>query len=263
MKIAISGKGGVGKTTITANLVLSLSRDGYKVLAVDCDPNTTLATALGLSHHEASKIIPLSENYDLIENRTGSRPGSFGGIFRMNPKVDDLIENFSVPIQDVNLMVMGTVKSAEGGCVCPANILIKALLSHLIVERAEFVVLDMVAGIEHLGRGTAKNVDLMLIVTEPSLQSILTVERVKNLSSDLGIPKIGIIGNKVNSKRQEAFLMEKVNELGLGDLLAVIPFDESIVESNIQGKALIDFDENSNALKAILELKNKILDSFY
>jgi CO dehydrogenase maturation factor len=181
MKIAVSGKGGVGKTTVAAFLIRSLQMKGKLVLAIDADPDANLAQALGAKN--ASEITPISEMKSLIEERTETKIGTMGGLFKMNPKVSDLPEKLSINIDGVKLMVLGGVKAAEGGCICPQSILLKVLVSHLILARNEFVVLDMEAGLEHLGRGTAQAVDKMIVVVEPGSRSVETARQIKRLSA--------------------------------------------------------------------------------
>ncbi|MFB0533168.1 MAG: AAA family ATPase, partial [Desulfatiglandales bacterium] len=165
MKIAISGKGGVGKTTFAAFLIKSLQVSGKSVLAIDADPDANLAQALGAKN--ASEITPISEMKSLIEERTQTKIGTMGALFKMNPRVSDLPEKLSVDLDGIRLMVLGGVKAAEGGCICPQSVLLKVLVTHLILVRNEVVVLDMEAGLEHLGRGTARAVDKMIVVVEP------------------------------------------------------------------------------------------------
>ena len=180
MKIAISGKGGVGKTTVAAFLIRSLQMKGKLVLAIDADPDANLAQALGAKN--AADITPISEMRPLIEERTETKIGTMGALFKMNPKVSDLPEKLSVDVDGVKLMVLGGVKTAEGGCICPQSILLKVLVAHLILVRDEVVVLDMEAGLEHLGRGTARAVDKMIVVVEPGSRSIETARQIKRLS---------------------------------------------------------------------------------
>ena len=198
LKIAVAGKGGVGKTTVSGVLARSMARQGSKVLAIDADPAMNLWLSLGLPKDALTNIIPLSENDDLIEERTGVRPGSIGGVFSLTPKVNDLAERYGIRgPEGVMLLVLGTVKSAGGGCMCPANALLKALLRHLLLDRRDVVVLDMEAGLEHLGRGVVKGVDTLLAVVEPSYRAIETAARVKKLAQDLGVKRIYAVGNRI------------------------------------------------------------------
>jgi CO dehydrogenase maturation factor len=164
MKLAITGKGGVGKTTLTSLLAWIYSTQGSKVIAIDANPDANLAEALGFSTEESQKVTPIADMRDLIEERTGTKQGSVGAFFKLNPKVDDIPERFSIQKNGIKLLVMGTVKKGGGGCLCPEGAVLKSLLSHLVLSRTEVVVMDMDAGVENLGRGTAKAVDAFIIV---------------------------------------------------------------------------------------------------
>lgn len=167
MKIAITGKGGVGKTTLSAVLSYLFASEGKKVIAVDADPDANLAQALGIKQSDIDKIRPIADIGELVEERTGVKPGSMGSVFKLNPKVDDLPEGLGFKVNGITLLVMGKAKTASSGCYCPENVLLRRLLKHLVVERDEVVVVDMEAGIEHLTRGTAEAVDAFIVVVEP------------------------------------------------------------------------------------------------
>ena len=232
MKIAVSGKGGVGKTTISSMIVCALRERGRSVLAIDADPNGSLAEALGYDQEKEGRIIPLIERKQLIEERTGSKPGDRGGYFVLNPRVDDLIEKFSVEVDGTRVIVMGGLKEALTGCYCSENALLRSFLRHLMVERDEWVILDMEAGFEHLTRGTAQSVDILLIVVEPGARSINTAKKLITLARQAGIPKIGYIVNKVYDGDQ---IGEIASMLGSDDILAVIPFDVQVVDADLKG----------------------------
>jgi len=225
MKIAITGKGGVGKTTLAASLAHTFVELGYSVIAVDADPDSNLAATLGYPHPET--IIPLVEMKDLIEERTGAKTGSLGALFKLNPSVDDLPEKLWKVHNGIKLMAMGTVKKGGSGCVCPESILLRVLIQHLLLDRNEVIILDMEAGIEHLGRGTAKAVDLLLIVVEPGKRSVETAYRIKELAGHLGLKKIGVIGNKVRNEEEKNFLKENLGDF---TLLGFIPYSLRIVD---------------------------------
>ena len=225
MKIAISGKGGTGKTTITALLGYLYSKD-RKVFLIDADPDGNLGNALGITRDELLKVVPIVEMKELINERTGSKGDGF---FKLNPKVDDIPEKFSLKTGNIRLLVLGTMKKGGGGCFCPENAFLKSLLSHMLVGREEVVLLDMPAGIEHLGRGTARSVDILLIVVEPTMKSVQTAERVMKLSSDLGIENCRIIGNKIRSAEDLGFIRGKFdNKMFLG----YTNYSEKIVEAD-------------------------------
>ena len=232
MKIAISGKGGVGKTTVAGMLARLFAAHGYDVIAIDADPDANLASALGI--RDADKITPISEMRELIEERTGAKPGSFGGYFKMNPTVQDLPEKLSVRKDGIRLMVMGTVKRGGGGCVCPESVLLKALVTNLVVYRKELVLMDMEAGLEHLGRATTQAVDKLIVVVEPGRRSIDTATHIRELAAGIGLKKIAIVGNKVRGEKDIAYLKE---QLAGFEILGFVPYDEAIVEADLANDA--------------------------
>lgn len=235
MKIAISGKGGVGKTMLASLLSVAFAESGYSVLAIDADPNVNLAAAFGLPNSD--KITPISRMDDLIEERTGARPGQMAPYFKLNPKVDDLPEKCSLEYDGIKIMVMGPIKAAGTGCYCPEGALLGALVAHLLLEVNQVVILDMEAGIEHLTRGTAKGVDKLIIVVEPGMRSVATGRRVRDLALEIGLQNIGVVGNKVRSTKDQDFLTSKMPDF---EFLGFIPYDEAIVEADIAGLPLVD-----------------------
>jgi len=257
MKIAVSGKGGVGKTLVAGVLADFFVKKGFKVLAIDADPSPNLALTLGIPPEEANKIVPVSENTQLLESKT--RTG-FAGVYRLSFTVDDIVEKFCVKTPyGVNLLVMGTVRSAGGGCTCPANAVIRALLRHLFVERDEVVVMDMEAGVEHMGRGTAKHVDTMLIVTDPSLKSMETAKKIYGLAAEAGIKEVFIVGNKVASQ-DEGGLIEQFTTVNKILLLGVIPYDKQILKADIQGETPLTYARDSEGIVAIQKIGEKLLE---
>ena len=259
MKIAVAGKGGVGKTFISGTLARLLARDGYNVLAVDADPNINTASSLGIPSEIAESIIPLSENEALIEEKTGVTPGkSYSKVFRLTPKVSDIVEKFGVVGPDgVQLLIMGTVNDGGAGCMCPSNALLRVLVQHLLIQRKDVLVMDMVAGLEHLGRGTARRMDTMLAVIEPRMKSVETVKRVLKLAREIEVQEVLAVGNKVRSERERLFIEEKMRELGV-EIAAYIPYDEEVVEADMLGIAPIDHDDSSPALTALNHLKEAL-----
>jgi CO dehydrogenase maturation factor len=236
-KIAITGKGGVGKTSFASLLSYVLVERGHKVYAIDADPNATLAQALGFPAELAAQITPIIEMDDLIEERTGARPGEYGRMFKLNPRVDDIPERFSVAYRNVHLLQMGTVRGAGAGCACPENAMLKTLVTYLLLREQETVILDMVAGLEHLGRGTAGAVDAMFAVVEPGTRSIQTAKRISNLAQGLGIQNFWVIGNKVRHERDAAYIRDNLDQL---PVVGLLPYSDQAIEADIQSKALYD-----------------------
>jgi len=238
MKIAISGKGGVGKTTLASLIIKNFADRGNKVLAIDADPDANLAGALGIEHPE--DIIPISQMKELIEERTESKVGTMGSFFKLNPHVSDLPEKLSVQKGNIRVMVMGGVKRGGGGCICPESVMLKTLITHLILARDEVVVLDMEAGIEHLGRGTASSVNKLIVVVEPGKRSIETAHQIKKLAQDLGLKNIVLVGNKVRNDQDKEFL---IRQLPGFSFLGFLPYNNQIIEADLEGRAPFEKDQ--------------------
>jgi CO dehydrogenase maturation factor len=230
MKIAVSGKGGVGKTTLSSLLARYWAKNGYRVLAVDADPDANLGSALGI---DTVGLLPVAKMEELIAERTGMKPGTIGGFFKMNPKVDDLPESLGREKDGVRLLVMGTVKKGGGGCICPESVILKALVSHLVLYQKDVVILDMEAGIEHLGRGTAQGVNRFVIVVEPGRRSIETAAKVLQLTKDIGLHKVAAVGSKVRNAEQEEFLHNNLNGI---PLIGILPFSEEIAKADLENR---------------------------
>lgn len=253
MKIAITGKGGVGKTTLSALLCHVYNTEGKKVIAVDADPDTNLAAALGISKEDLNSIRPIADIPELVEERTGVKPGTTGGIFKLNPKVDDIPEGFGFKVDNTTLLIMGKSRSAASGCYCPENALLRRLLKHLIVERDEVVIVDMEAGIEHLTRGTSEGVDGFIVVVEPGQRSVQTAQTVMKLANELGIKKVFAVANKVRDENDTAFVKEALPEM---EMLGTISFNNDIVEADIRG--LPSYKASQTAVDEVEKIKDSL-----
>lgn len=237
MKLAISGKGGVGKTTLAALLAQYYADQGRDVLAVDGDPSPCLAGALGLPADLRRKLSPIAEMDQLIEERTGAKPGTVGGFFTLNPRVDDIPERFSVKHRGVRLLEMGSVDLGGSGCICPESAMLKTLFTHLLFRDDEVLLIDMYAGVEHLGRATVDFVDAMIIVVEPTQRSLGTAAQIKRLSRDIGLDRLWLVGNKVRTEEEVRFL--EANSPGL-PLLGTLPMELGVLDADRLGVPVYD-----------------------
>jgi len=232
MKLAISGKGGVGKTTLSALLAQIFADAGREVLAVDADPAPCLAGALGFPDEKLAKLTPISEMDKLIEERTGAKPGTIGGFFTLNPRVDDIPERFSVVHRGVRLLEMGAVDLGGSGCICPESALLKTLFTHLLFRDEDVMILDMYAGVEHLGRATVDFVDAMVVVVEPTRRSLGTARQIKKLANDIGLERLWLVGNKVRNEDESRFL--ETESPGI-PVLGFLPADMAVQEADRLG----------------------------
>ncbi len=232
MKLAISGKGGVGKTTLSALLAQIYADAGREVLAVDADPAPCLAGALGFPEDKLSKLIPIAEMDKLIEERTGAKPGTVGGFFTLNPRVDDIPERFSVVHRGVRLLEMGSVDLGGSGCICPESAMLKTLFTHLLFRDEDVMILDMYAGVEHLGRATVDFVDAMIVVVEPTRRSLGTARQIKKLANDIGLERLWLVGNKVRNEDESRFL--ETESPGI-PVLGFLPADMAVQEADRLG----------------------------
>jgi len=240
VKIAISGKGGVGKTTLAGIMVRILAERGYKILAIDADPDSNLASAIGIDEEKLKSTKPLAQMTEFIEERTNTKKGTYGSFFKLNPLVDDIPERFAVEKDGIKLVVLGNIQQGGGGCFCPENVLLKSLLSYILIERGESVIVDMEAGLEHLGRGTAEYVDVLIVVVEPGQRSFQTAYQVRKLSQDLGIQRLYIVGNKVMDVSDDEFIRKNLEGF---TVLGSMSYNEKIIDADKRGVSPFDIDE--------------------
>ena len=261
MKIAVAGKGGVGKTTIAGTLARLLGRDGLNILAVDADPSYTLWSALGIPADVAKKIVPLTANEKLVEERLKIEgAGSYKQFFKLNPRVDDLSQQFAVSGPDnVSLLVAGTVEIGGTGCMCPSATLLKSLMRHLILGTDEAFVMDMDAGIENLGRGTTRGMDALVVVAEPGRRSLDILGKIRKLAQDIDVGTVFAVGNKIASPDDDKMIRDWVEKEGI-PLIGMVPLDETVKEADRTGVAPIDLNENSPGMLAIAEIKRKLVE---
>ncbi|WP_319523740.1 AAA family ATPase [uncultured Desulfosarcina sp.] len=252
MKLAVSGKGGVGKTTFSSLLARTLSDRGKTVLAIDADPDANLAAALGITDGDSVK--PIAEMKEMIFERTGAQPGTIGGFFKLNPKVDDIPDTLSVKLGNIKLMRLGSVKKGGGGCLCPESTLLKALVTHVVLGRNEVVIMDMEAGIEHLGRATAQAVDKLIVVVEPGRRSIDTAEHIRRLASEIFLKNIAIVGNKIRGPKDEEFLRTHLPDF---EFLGFMPYDNSLIEADLSGAA--PYDTEATAKQVVADIIDRLV----
>lgn len=255
MKIAVTGKGGVGKTTLSSTLARLYADEGRTVLAADVDPDANLGLALGLTEDEVNAIVPISKMRTLVEERTGATYAN--KFFKLNPQVSDIPDKFSKEINGVRLLVMGTVETGGIGCVCPEHVMLKSILSNLVFRKDDVVVMDMEAGLEHLGRGTASGMDQFIVVIEPGARSVQTYEKVKQLAADIGVHRVNVVANKVRDESDLAFIKSRIPE---ENLLGVISYNPEVIDADRRG--LSPYDVSRKAVEEIKAIKARI-DSNY
>ncbi|MDO4261646.1 MAG: carbon monoxide dehydrogenase accessory protein CooC [Eubacteriales bacterium] len=252
MKIAITGKGGVGKTTFAATLARLYAQEGRTVLAADVDPDANLGLALGFPEEVLDSIVPITRMRKLIEERTGAGPDN--QMYKLNPKVDDIPDTYSKTYNGVKLLLLGTVETGGGGCVCPEHVMLKRIINHLILRSTDVVIMDMEAGLEHLGRGTCESMEQFIVVIEPGARSVQTYKNVKRLAEDLGVKKVRVVANKVRTQEDEEFVRSKIPA---EDLLGFIHYNPEVIDADRQGKS--PFDVSESAKEEIRKIK-EILD---
>lgn len=255
MKIAISGKGGVGKTTLAALLAQVYADAGRDVLAVDADPSPCLAGALGFPEAVRAELHPIAEMDELIEERTGAKPGTSGGFFTLNPRVDDIPDRFNVRHRGVRLLEMGSVDVGGSGCICPESAMLKTLFTHLLFRKDDVLILDMYAGVEHLGRATADFVDAMIVVVEPTRRSLGTARQIKQLAQDVGVTRLWLVGNKVRNEEERAFLETETPGI---PALGFLPADLAVQEADRLGIAV--YEHVPSMRRAADEIATKLVE---
>ena len=248
MKIAISGKGGVGKTTLSSSLARLWAAEGRRVIAIDADPDANLAMALGATEEQAAACVPLSQQDALIEERTGAAPGK-GGMFNLNPDVSDVVEKCGVDVNGVTLLRTGTVELGGGGCMCSEGTFLKAFMRHLLLASDDVAILDMEAGIEHLGRGTAEGVDVFIVVVEPGMRSVQTAHVVRALAADLGVRGVVAVGNRVRGPEDVEYLRGVLGEI---PLIGTLPDSDAVRRADREGRSPYGIDPQfTGALQTI------------
>ena len=251
MKAAITGKGGVGKTTLASTLARLYAAEGRTVLAADVDPDANLGLALGLSEEEVNSIVPVSKMKELARERTAANASNT--FYKLNPEVSDLPDKLAKEVNGVRLLVMGTVDTGGSGCVCPEHVMLKALLSSLVFRKDDVVIMDMEAGLEHLGRGTASMMDQFIVVIEPGARSIQTYEKVKSLAKDLGITRVRVVANKVRDEKDEDFLKSRIPE---DALLGFIHYSPEVIDADRRGMS--PYDVSPSAVEEIRAIKARM-----
>ncbi len=252
MKIAITGKGGVGKSTLSAALTLLLTESGNKVLAIDADPDANLADALGLPQELQDSIVPISKQTELIEERTGAKVNQYGQMFKLNPEVSDISDTYATLHNGIPLLVLGAIRRGGGGCACPENVLLRALVRDLILHKNETLILDMEAGIEHLGRATVSGVDIMLVVVEPGQMSINCAHKILELSEEIGLAKVYLVGNKVRDQEDRDFITSSLPD---AQLLGFLSYRDEYRKADRPGISVIDglSDDSIEEFKRLLD----------
>ena len=249
IKLAVGGKGGVGKTTLAACLSHLYTRRGYQVVAIDADPDSNLAARLG--HPDPERVVAISSLKSLIRERTGAGKEGYGALLKLNPDVSDVVDTYGLDIGGVRFLALGTFTKGGTGCACPENAFLRSLMNHVVLHRDQVVILDMEAGIEHLGRSTVSGVDGLIVVVEPSLASVQTARQTRRLAGDIGLRRVGVVANKVRDQVQR----DQVARL-LGDmpLFGCLSYDTRALEADLSGELVFE------AAPELVEQVDRIVD---
>ncbi len=259
-RVVVTGKGGAGKTTLSALLAQLFARDKYQVLAVDEDPQQNLAFSLGFPEEKADEIVPVSENIDYVEEKTGARPGeSWGAMMNLNPDVSDVVNRFGMELKDrINLLVIGSVIQAATGCLCPENALLDSIVGYIKLRDDEVILMDTQAGVEHFGRSLAEGFRNAVIITEPSFNAVQVALHSGQLADQLGIENIHLVVNKVRGEKDQTKVMERVGDKKeLFDQIHYLPFDEEVYLNEPDVAPLLEMD--TPYVKAVRELYDALL----
>ncbi len=260
LKIAISGKGGVGKSTVAAVWSRLIADQGFPVYAIDADPDANLSHALGMPRVLADSIKPLASDDALVEERTGAKRGATGQIFSLAPEVADIAEKYAVSWNKIRVLVLGAIKKGGAGCACPESALLRSLVRHLVLHENETVILDMEAGVEHLGRATAAGVDALVAVTEPGTRSLETALHIKKLAADIGLSgRFFLLLNKVRDSGKSA----ETAKMFIPDvpLLGTIPFDDRFIIADEERKSIFDYPDTPELIRSFKQTLETLTDS--
>ena len=266
LKVAIGGKGGVGKTTVCAVWAQLFAEDGFEVLAIDADPNTNLASAFGIPSEQSPE--PLIKMKQLIAERTGTGKDTVGAYFRLNPKVSDLPEKYWLEVNGtgpqtqngafgnpLKLLVLGAIQQAGAGCACPEGAFLKALLTHTILQRQEVVLVDLAAGVEFMGRASVRGIDALVVVVEPGRRSIETAIDISRMAKELGIKQVAAIVNKITNVAQVDVIKSQLANM---TVLADIEYSPAVQEADLQQRSV--FLADVELVGALKDARDKLMD---
>jgi CO dehydrogenase maturation factor len=253
IKIGIGGKGGVGKTTVCAVWAQLFAQDGFDVLALDSDPNTTLASAFGIPSSQSPQ--PLINMKKLIAERTGTGKDAVGAYFKLNPEVSDLPDKYCLKTNGLRLLVLGSITQAGSGCACPEGSFLKALLKHTILHRQEVVLVDLAAGVEFMGRASVQGLDALIVVVEPGSRSIDTAVNIAQMAKELGIKSVAAITNKITEPTQIETIRDGLTNI---TILANIPYNTALQQADLLKNNV--FDADKEVVDLLKEAKSQLMN---